>query len=66
MASYNKVILLGNLTRDPELKSLPSGTAVCEFGLAMNRQWRDKNSGENREQVTFVDCKSMGRQAEPW
>jgi single-strand DNA-binding protein len=64
MASYNKVILLGNLTRDPEMKFLPSGTPVCEFGLAMNRKWMDQATKEAREAVTFVDCKSMGRQAE--
>jgi len=64
MANYNKVLLMGNLTRDPEMKYLPSGTSVVEFGLAVNRQWKDQNSGERREATTFVDCKSMGRQAE--
>jgi single-strand DNA-binding protein len=64
MASFNKVILLGNLTRDPEMKFLPSGTPVAEFGIAMNRKWMDQNTKEAREAVTFVDCKAMGRQAE--
>jgi single-strand DNA-binding protein len=64
MASFNKVILLGNLTRDPEMKFLPSGTPVAEFGLAMNRKWMDQTTKEAREAVTFVDCKAMGRQAE--
>jgi single-strand DNA-binding protein len=64
MASFNKVILLGNLTRDPEMKFLPSGTPVAEFGLAMNRKWVDQQTKEAREAVTFVDCKAMGRQAE--
>jgi single-strand DNA-binding protein len=64
MASFNKVILLGNLTRDPEMKFLPSGTPVTEFGLAVNRKWVDQATKEAREAVTFVDCKAMGRQAE--
>jgi single-strand DNA-binding protein len=64
MASFNKVILLGNLTRDPEMKFLPSGTPVAEFGLAVNRKWVDQATKEAREAVTFVDCKAMGRQAE--
>jgi single-strand DNA-binding protein len=64
MASFNKVILLGNLTRDPEMKFLPSGTPVAEFGIAMNRKWTDQATNQLREAVTFVDCKTMGRQAE--
>lgn len=64
MANFNKVILIGNLTRDPVLKYLPSGTAVCEFGLAVNRTWKDSGTGERREATTFVDCKAMGRQGE--
>jgi single-strand DNA-binding protein len=63
MANYNKVLLMGNLTRDPELKALPSGTSVAEFGLAINRVWSDQ-SGQKREATTFVDCKAMGRTAE--
>lgn len=64
MATFNRVILLGNLTRDPEIKYLPSGSAVCDLGLALNRQWTDKNSGQRREDVTFVDVTCFGRTAE--
>lgn len=55
MADYNKIIMLGNLTRDPELKHLPSQTVVVEFGLATNRKWKSRE-GEEREEVCFVDC----------
>ncbi len=64
MRGYNKVILMGNLTRDPELKFTPKGTAVAKFGLAVNRVWRDEKTGENREEVTFVDVDAWGKQAE--
>jgi single-strand DNA-binding protein len=63
MASFNKVILAGNLTRDPQLKYLPNNTAVCDFGLAVNHRWRDKE-GNQREDVCFVDIAAFGRQAE--
>lgn len=63
MANYNKVILVGNLTRDPQLSYLPSQTPVCEFGLAVNRRWRGSN-GEPREETCFIDCRLYGRQAE--
>lgn len=63
MASFNRVILMGNLTRDPELKYLPSNTAVCEFGLAVNERWRDKD-GNQREDVCFVDVSAFGKQGE--
>jgi single-strand DNA-binding protein len=63
MANYNKVILVGNLTRDPQLSYLPSQTAVCEIGLAVNRRWRGQD-GQQREETCFVDCKCFGRQAE--
>jgi single-strand DNA-binding protein len=63
MANYNKVILLGNLTRDPQLRYLPNSTAVCDFGLAVNRRWRDKD-GNQKEEVCFVDISTFGRQAE--
>jgi len=63
MASFNKVILLGNLTRDPALSFLPSQTAVCEFGLAVNRKWKDKD-GQAREDVMFIDCRAYGKSAE--
>ena len=62
MANYNKVILMGNLTRDPQLSYLPSQTPVVEFGLAINRKWKSQD-GEQREETCFVDCKAFGRQA---
>jgi single-strand DNA-binding protein len=63
MANFNKVILVGNLTRDPELRYTPKGTAVAKIGMAINRTWRTE-SGESREEVTFVDVEAFGRQAE--
>ena len=63
MASFNKVILMGNLTRDPELRYTPKGTAVARIGLAVNRVWRTE-TGESREEVTFVDCDAFARTAE--
>ena len=64
MASFNKVILVGNLTRDPEVRYTPGGTAVSDIGLAVNRTWFDKQSNQRREDVTFVDITLWGRQAE--
>ncbi len=64
MASFNRVILMGNLTRDPQVRYIPSGTAVAELGLAINRTWFDKNSNQKKEDVTFVDVTLWGRQAE--
>ncbi|HWH71681.1 MAG TPA: single-stranded DNA-binding protein [Candidatus Sulfotelmatobacter sp.] len=63
MASFNKVILIGNLTRDPELRYTPKGTAIAKIGLAVNRVWRNE-AGESKEEVTFVDVDAFGRQAE--
>jgi single-strand DNA-binding protein len=63
MASFNKVILLGNLTRDPELKYTPKGTAVAQIGLAVNRVYSN-DQGEKVEEVTFVDVDLFGRTAE--
>ncbi len=63
MAQLNKVLLMGNLTRDPELRRLPSGTAVTELGLALNRTFTGKD-GEKREEVTYVDVTVWDRQAE--
>src|ERR1700733_3992036 len=60
MANVNRVILIGNLTRDPQLKYLPSQTAVAEFGLAVNRKFKAAG-GEDREEVCFVDCTAFGR-----
>lgn len=62
MASYNKVLLMGNLTRDPELRYTPKGTAVVEVGLAVNRRYTVDN--ETKEETTFVDVTFWGRQAE--
>ena len=64
MASFNKVILVGNLTRDPEVKYTTGGTAVAEVGLAVNRTWFDQKSNEKKEETTFVDVTLWGRQAE--
>ena len=63
MASVNKVILIGNLTRDPEVRYTPKGNAVAELGLAINRYYTQDN-GEKREETTFVDVTLWGRQAE--
>src|SRR5271170_3348755 len=63
MASFNKVLLMGNLTRDPQLKYLPSQTAVAEFGIACNRRFKSAQ-GEDREEVTFVDCAAFGKTGE--
>jgi single-strand DNA-binding protein len=61
---FNKVILVGNLTRDIELRYLPSQSAVANFGIATNRKWKDKQSGEFREEVMFIDVALFGRPAE--
>ncbi len=63
MASLNRVFLMGNLTRDPQVKFLPSQTQVAEFGIAMNRKFKGQN-GEEREEVTFVDITAFGKTAE--
>ncbi len=63
MANFNKVILAGNLTRDPELRYTPKGTAVAKLGLAINRVWKNE-AGETKEEVTFVDVDAFGRTAE--
>jgi single-strand DNA-binding protein len=63
MANFNKVILAGNLTRDPELRYTPKGTAIARIGLAINRTWKSE-TGEMKEEVTFVDVDAFGRQAE--
>lgn len=64
MAGYNKVVMVGNLTRDPEYKQLPSGQAVCRLGLASNRQFRNRQSNEMVQEVCFVDVDVWGAQAE--
>lgn len=63
MASFNKVILVGNLTRDPELRYTPKGVAIAKIGLAVNRVWTSE-SGEKKEETTFVDVDIFGRTAE--
>jgi len=63
MANLNKVLLIGNLTRDPELRQTPKGTAVAQFGIAVNRTFRGED-GQSREEVTFVDLEAWGKQAE--
>ena len=63
MANFNKVMLMGNLTRDPEVRYTPKGTAVCEIGMAINRYFSGE-SGDKREETTFVDVTLWGRTAE--
>ncbi len=63
MAYLNKVFLIGNLTRDPELRVTPKGTAICQFGLAVNRQYRDE-SGATRDETAFIDIEAWGKQGE--
>ena len=64
MASLNKVMLIGNCTRDPEIRYTPKGTALVDLGLAVNRRYTDPTSGERREETTFVDVTLWGRTAE--
>lgn len=64
MASFNKVILIGNLTRDPQVRYTPGGMAVSDIGLAVNRTWVDKQTNQKKEDVTFVDVTLWGRTAE--
>ena len=63
MPNYNKVILMGNLTRDPEVKYTSGGTAIAKLGMAINRTWTNKE-GQKQEETTFVDVDAFGRQAE--
>ena len=63
MANFNKVILAGNLTRDPELRYTPKGSAIADLSMAINRTWKSE-SGETKEEVTFVDVAAYGRTAE--
>ena len=62
MAAFNQVLLMGNLTRDPVLSYTPGGTAVADFGLAVNRKWKDQ-AGQSKEEVLFVDCRAFGNMA---
>jgi single-strand DNA-binding protein len=61
--NLNKILIAGNVTRDPELRFTPKGTAVCKIGLALNRKWKSE-SGESKEEVTFVDVDFFGKTAE--
>src|SRR4051812_21651216 len=61
---FNKVILHGNMTRDPELRYTPTGTAVAKFGLAINRKWYDKTTQDIKEEVTFIDVTAFGKSGE--
>jgi len=63
MPNFNKVILAGNVTRDPEMRYTPKGTPIAKFGLAINRHWTAE-SGEKKEDVVFVDCSTFGKLAE--
>lgn len=63
MASYNRIILVGNLTRDPQLSYTPANTAVCKFGMATNHRWKDRD-GNAKEEVCFVDCTLFGKGGE--
>jgi single-strand DNA-binding protein len=63
MANLNRVLLIGNLTRDPELRVTPKGTAICQFGLAVNRSFKDA-AGQTRDETTFIDVEAWGRQGE--
>ncbi|EKD23340.1 MAG: Single-stranded DNA-binding protein, partial [uncultured bacterium] len=64
MADYNRIILVGNLTRDPELKTLASGQPLCRLGLASNRQFRNRQTGAMIQEVCFIDVDVWGNQAE--
>jgi len=64
MAGYNRIIMIGNLTRDPEYKTLPSGQAVCRLTIASNRQFKNRQSGEMVQEVCYVDVDVWGAQAE--
>lgn len=63
MANFNKVILLGNLTRDPQLSYTPNQTAVVDFGLAVNRKWKGRD-GSIKDETCFIDCRVFGKPAE--
>jgi len=63
MGNFNKVFLMGNLTRDPEMRVTPKGTAICQFSLAVSRSWKDE-SGQTREETAFVDIEAWGKQGE--
>jgi single-strand DNA-binding protein len=63
MPNLNKCLLMGNLTRDPEIRVTPKGTSICQFALAINREWKN-DAGEKQEEVVFVDCEAWGKTGE--
>jgi len=63
MRGFSKAIITGNLTRDPELRTTPNGSSVCSFSVAVNRVYKD-NNGEQKEDVSFIDCSAWGRLGE--
>lgn len=63
MASLNKVMLIGRTTRDPEVRVTPKGTSICQFSLAVNREWKNE-AGEKQEEVLFADCEAWGKAGE--
>lgn len=63
MPNFNRIFVIGNLTRDPQLSYTPNQVAIVDFGFAVNRKWTD-NKGESRDEVCFVDCRAFGRLAE--
>ena len=63
MRGFSKAIIAGNLTRDPELRSTPSGASVCSFAVAVNRTYRGAD-GQNKEEVSYIECSAWGKQAE--
>ena len=63
MRGFSKAIIVGNLTRDPELRSTPNGASVCSFSVAVNRTYRDA-SGDQKEDVSFIDCSAWGKLGE--
>jgi single-strand DNA-binding protein len=64
MADLNMCLFVGRLGRDPETKTLASGDVACNFTIAVGKKWRDKNSGETKEQTTWVRCSAFGKTAE--
>lgn len=64
MPSYNKTILIGNFTRDPELRMLPNNTPVCDFGLAVNDRFLNNSTSQWEERPNFIDCTAFGKTAE--
>jgi len=64
MPNLNQVNLIGHVTRDPQLSRLPSNMPVCDFGLAINRSWKNKETGEQQKETCFVDCTCFAKQAE--